>query len=136
MTTTVAAGDRGCSAASRCAIIGCPAIGCMTLGMADFIRVPLPAARMMAANRDWLIGGSKQIQNETGGTITRRRLAYNTQIITKCSTNGLDRTLVLERGRFAYPAKFSSLSICDHRERSTPAPLSARQPSRSEGWEV
>jgi hypothetical protein len=25
------------------------------LGMADFIRVPLPAARMTAANGDWLI---------------------------------------------------------------------------------
>jgi hypothetical protein len=31
----------------------------MTLGIADFIRVPLPAARMMAAKRDWLIDYSK-----------------------------------------------------------------------------
>ena len=62
ITTTVAAGDSGCSASSRCAIIGRPAIGCITLGTADFIRVPLPAARMMAANRDGLIDGSKQFR--------------------------------------------------------------------------
>ena len=39
--------------------MGRPAIGCMTLGMADFIRVPLPAARMMAAKDGWLIDSSK-----------------------------------------------------------------------------
>ena len=62
ITTSVAAGDSGRSAASRCAIIGRPAIGCITLGIVDFMRVPLPAARMMAANRDWLIEGSKRIE--------------------------------------------------------------------------
>ena len=60
ITTTVAAGASGRSASSRCAIIGRPAIGCMTLGIADFIRVPLPAARMMAAKPDWLIDCSKR----------------------------------------------------------------------------
>ena len=29
--------------------IGRPATSCITLGIADFIRVPLPAARMIAA---------------------------------------------------------------------------------------
>ncbi len=55
ITTTVAAGRSGVSAANRCAIIGRPATGCKTLGIADFIRVPPPAARMMAAKPDWLI---------------------------------------------------------------------------------
>ncbi len=32
----------------------------MTLGSAEFIRVPLPAARMMAAKPDWLIDHSKR----------------------------------------------------------------------------
>ena len=36
----------GGGAASTCSIIGCPATRCSTLGRADFMRVPLPAARM------------------------------------------------------------------------------------------
>src|SRR3972149_7651233 len=41
--------DRGwrvAAVASTCAIIGSPATWCNTLGCADFMRVPLPAARM------------------------------------------------------------------------------------------
>ena len=60
ITTTVAAGASGRSASSTCAIIGRPATWCRTLGSADFIRVPLPAARMMAAKPDWLIDCSKR----------------------------------------------------------------------------
>jgi hypothetical protein len=57
----------------------------MTLGSADFIRVPLPAARTTAANRDGFINGSRQFQKRDGGTIARRPSGYNTQIITKRS---------------------------------------------------
>ena len=49
--TIVAAGTKGCRASNRYPIIGWPAIPCMTLGREDFIRVPLPAARMTARKR-------------------------------------------------------------------------------------
>src|ERR1700746_2691214 len=83
MITIVEAGDRGRSASNRCAIIGRPAIGCATLGRADFIRVPLPAARIMAAKRDWLIDGSNATSAATAG---RRHRSYNTEIIAEFST--------------------------------------------------
>src|SRR5208282_2704634 len=70
ITTTIAAGASGCTACNRYAIIGCPAIGCITLGRAEFIRVPLPAARMMVAKRDWLIAGSNGA--ETGAATPSR----------------------------------------------------------------
>ena len=60
ITTTVAAGSSGCSAAMTWRIIGCPAISCSTLGSAELRRVPSPAARMMAAKRDRLIDGLAQ----------------------------------------------------------------------------
>jgi hypothetical protein len=56
----------------------------MTLGTADFIRVPLPAARMTAAHRDWLIDSSKADRITSGGTVAPRRRNYNTQIVAKC----------------------------------------------------
>jgi hypothetical protein len=37
---------RARAASITCASIGCPATGCSTLGRADFIRLPSPAARM------------------------------------------------------------------------------------------
>jgi phosphoglycolate phosphatase len=45
------------------------------------MRVPLPAARMTAAKRDWVIGGSERIGKVSGGTVARRRRNYNTQIL-------------------------------------------------------
>ena len=84
ITTTVAAGISGFSAANRCAIIGRPATGCMTLGIADFIRVPLPAARMMAAKSDWLIDCDPN-QTTAPVTVAQPRRVYNTQIVANCS---------------------------------------------------
>ena len=55
--TTVAAGISGSSAASRCAIIGRPATGCMTLGIADFIRVPPAGSQDDGGETGRLIGG-------------------------------------------------------------------------------
>jgi hypothetical protein len=48
-TTTTDAGFSGARLASTWPIIGRPAMGCSTFGKSDFIRVPLPAARTMAA---------------------------------------------------------------------------------------
>ena len=48
-TTTTCAGASSSTAASRWASIGRPARGWRTLCRSDFIRVPMPAARMMAA---------------------------------------------------------------------------------------
>ena len=51
-----------------------PGDRCMTLGIADFIRVPSPAARMMAAKRDWLITAAKRIHDiERAATVMRTR---------------------------------------------------------------
>ena len=85
ITTTVAAGRSGVSAANRCAIIGRPATGCKTLGIADFIRVPPPAARMMAAKPDWLIDCGPNQTISAGCTVAQRRRVYNTQIVANCS---------------------------------------------------
>src|SRR5690348_4827832 len=55
----------------------------MTLGIADFIRVPLPAARMIAANRDGLIDRSKRTKTRAAarlrdaGEITTHRVLQN-----------------------------------------------------------
>ena len=77
----------GRSAASRCAIIGRPAIWCMILGIADFIRVPLPAARMMAAKPDWLIDAARTQQLEhAAATVARPRQFCNTKIVAKYIT--------------------------------------------------
>ena len=48
-TITFTVGSSVSTLAKRCPSIGRPAIGCSTLCRSDFIRVPLPAARMMAA---------------------------------------------------------------------------------------
>ena len=48
-TTTTGAAPSGARLASTWPIIGRPAMGCSTFGRCDFIRVPLPAARTMAA---------------------------------------------------------------------------------------
>ena len=50
-TTTVRCGPSSSTLASKCSSIGRPAIGCSTLCRSDFIRVPLPAARITAAKR-------------------------------------------------------------------------------------
>ncbi len=49
--TTSVMGASPASSALRttCPTIGMPATGCSTFGRVDFIRVPLPAARTMAA---------------------------------------------------------------------------------------
>jgi hypothetical protein len=73
----VAAGAKGRNASIRWAIMGRPAIGCMTFGIADFIRVPLPAARMMAARRDWLIAGSNKTKKEVAGRYLRQKVIAN-----------------------------------------------------------
>ena len=48
-TTTVRAAPSAATLSIRWSSIGRPAIGCSTLCRSDFIRVPLPAARMIAA---------------------------------------------------------------------------------------
>ena len=48
-TMTVRSRPARATLSSRCSSIGRPAIGCSTLCRSDFIRVPLPAARMIAA---------------------------------------------------------------------------------------
>ena len=49
-TTTFLVGFKASTDAIKCISIGRAAIGCSTLCRSDFMRVPLPAARMMAAN--------------------------------------------------------------------------------------
>ena len=58
ITTTVSAGSSGCSASSTCANHRPPGDLVQHLGVADFMRVPSPAARMMAANSALVIDGS------------------------------------------------------------------------------
>ena len=55
-TTMVRAGSSGATAASTCRIIGRWAMRCSTLGSADFIRVPWPAARIRTARRASVMG--------------------------------------------------------------------------------
>jgi hypothetical protein len=58
----------------------------MTLGRADFIRVPLPAARMIAAKRVWLIDSSMRTEHASGRTVAPHRRNYNTQIVAEYIT--------------------------------------------------
>ena len=129
-TTTLAAGDRGCKASNKCAIIGRPAIGCMTLGIADFIRVPLPAARMMAANRGWLIDSSKRTENMSGCSLARHRRGYNSQIVAKYSTT--TQSLSRWKGSSSSPTRLSAYSLSPLarlvRPSSVPNPRSSPAP--------
>src|SRR6266567_1178536 len=89
MTIMVSAGSSGCSASMTWRIIGCPAISWRTLGRVDLRRVPSPAARMMAAKRDWLM------TNETrswGLRFARGLLPANTQIVAQCDWPGAELT--------------------------------------------
>ena len=47
-----------------CASMGLPAMGIMTLGSGDFIRVPLPAARMTMSN-DFMVIVYRLQESET-----------------------------------------------------------------------
>ena len=73
-TTTVSAGASGSSASSTWRIIGRPATSCSIFGRADFIRLPSPAARTMAAKELFIGGSLPHKRNHAAGLHGSRRL--------------------------------------------------------------
>src|SRR5579863_8272515 len=82
-TTTISAGSSARSESRRERIIGRPAILCSTFGSNDFIRVPLPAARTMAAKRGsvMVLARIADERNGIGGSLARERPPVKTQIV-------------------------------------------------------
>src|SRR4051812_41780546 len=70
MTATIRSGPTCWAAQSACQTSGLPAMGCITLGTLDFIRVPAPAARTTTAVTPTGIG---QIPLAVAPTTRRRQ---------------------------------------------------------------